>query len=678
MVSETSRHKTFAWLLCALVGLTGLAYAQVVQFDFTNFDDPKYIHENPQVLRGLTWEGVRWAFTSGYMSNWHPVTWLSHQTDVALFGLNAGAHHVVSVVIHCLNVGLAFWLFVRLTGSLWGSAFVAGMFGLHPLHVESVAWVAERKDVLSACFGLLTLLAYQRYVQARNAPETGGHSAVTSRGVRFASAGYYSLALFLFALGLMSKPMLVTLPVVMLLLDLWPLQRINTDRWRAVIWPLVREKTPFFALSLLTGLVTIYVQSESGAVRSLEKWSIAERLANSLSATLFYLVKTVRPENLAPFYPLPQQIAWWPVGIAVAVLLGITAWTLATIRKAPYRFVGWFWFLIMLAPVIGILQVGLQQMADRYTYLPHLGLFAWVAAEAVQVGARRPNLKGIGVLFVITAVLNGFSATRQQVTHWRDSGTLFRHALAVTDRNMLAHNNLGYFLYTQGDLAGAIAEYEKAIAIMPQYTDAHSNLGRALADQKRYTEAEKHFETVLRISPRDVIAHNNLGNVLAITGRHEAAIEHFRAALAVRPEHVSARINWGLSAEELGRGAEAAAQYREVLRLMPDALGTINSLAWLLATHPDAAARNGPEAAQLADRLCLLTDCSQPLLMLTLAAVRAELGEFIAATAFAEQALERARASGDGTVTKRATEMLAAFRNQQPYRLPLPPAGSAR
>jgi tetratricopeptide (TPR) repeat protein len=669
MIADGSpRRALWPWVL-GLVGVTALVYFPVVGFEATNYDDPEYVFTNPNVRAGLSWPGVRWAFTTAHAANWHPLTWLSHQADVTLFDTNAGGHHFTNLVLHVANVALLFALLHRLTGAVGRSALVAAWFGLHPLHVESVAWIAERKDVLSACFGLLTLLAYERYARAANPPDAPVAPEANRTGQ---GAGRWLVAaLVCFALGLMSKPMLVTLPVVMLLLDVWPLSRLPRDAghrtWKAFL-PLFREKLPFFALAGLSSLVTLVAQRQGGAVRPLESWPLVDRVANALTATVLYLVKTVWPVGLSPFYPLPEHIPWWQAAGAAVALGGVSLWVWRTVGRAPWRAVGWAWFLVMLVPVIGIVQVGMQQMADRYTYLPLLGIFLWAAWEAKAVADRVPPARSVLVTAAVGLVLACAVVTRKQVMHWRDGGALFTHALAVNPKNYLAHNNLGYHLYTRGRVTEAIAHYEAALRLLPTYAYAHSNLGRALAEQGRFTEAAEHFVAVLREAPGDVMTRNNLGNVLAMAGRHEEAIEQFRQILKQNPNHAAAHSNWALSAEALDQPAVAIAHYRQALALAPNLHAALNNLAWLLATLPDDSLRNGAEALQLAERACRATDCTQPVPLFTLAAASAETGRFDAAIALATQALTAARAANHQPAIQRAEEMLAAFRSGRPFR----------
>ena len=652
MILNAAKRRWFWLLLLGLPGLTALLFAPVAGFEATNYDDPNYVFENPPVLPGWSWAGLRWAFTTNHAANWHPLTWLSHMTDIELFGPDPGPHHVVNLAFHCANTALLFLLLCRLTGALWRSALVAALFAWHPLHVESVAWIAERKDVLSTFFGLLALLAYACHASARKPRNPQP------------STRWYFLSLASFTLSLLSKPMLVTLPGLLLLLDFWPLGRLE---WRNLKC-LLLEKIPFALLSLAVGLVTLLVQAQGGAVRSLENWPLTTRLTNALTATVLYLGKMFWPERLAPFYPMPEHVPAWVAGGAGLLLLLITAMVVYSGQRSPPRLVGWFWFLFMLVPVIGVVQVGMQQMADRYTYLPLVGIFLILAWELASRVGSSALARGVATVAAVAVLALCARQTRRQLSHWHDSEALFRHALAVTEKNYLAHNNLGFHLFTQGRRAEALAEYRAALLILPTYTDAHSNLGRALADAGEYAEAAEHFAAVLERLPDDVIAHNNLGNILAMLGRHEEAIGHFRAALAAKPDHAAAHNNWALSAEALHRPMEAIAHYREAMRLAPGFAAPINNLAWLLATGPEEQWRNGAEALQLAQRLCALVDCSQSAPLLTLAAACAEAGQFEQAISVAIQALEAARRIENAAAIQTATEMLAAFHQGRAFR----------
>jgi tetratricopeptide (TPR) repeat protein len=501
----------------ALVVLTLAAYSRVGSFDFTNFDDPDYVIQNEIVHRGLTFEGVKWAFTTGFMGNWHPLTWLSHMLDCKLFGVDPGAHHVSSLVIHCLNTTLLFWILFWYTRALERSAFVAALFTLHPLHVESVAWIAERKDVLSGLFWLLTMWSYLRYVERR-------------------SAWRYLMILVWFALGLMSKPMLVTLPFVLLLLDYWPLRRAKTrEAWQRVII----EKVPLFLLTTASCVITFIVQQEGGAVGSIEKFSVGTRVGTAFVAYAAYLGKTLLPENLAVFYAHPGTWPMWQV-MGAAILLGIITSFAALARACPYLILGWLWFVGTLVPVIGLVQVGEQAYADRYTYIPLIGLFiaiVWGTAD-VSIRFRWPAIavRAVGVAGLIVCA----GITSVQVGHWRNSETLFRHALAVTKDNHVAHYNFGQTLSVSGRLQEAVEHYRATLQLKPDHEGAHNNLGLTHAIYGRWSEATNHYAQALRANPGNADVHFNMAMALSRLGDSTNAIAHLNHVLQLNPKHAQA------------------------------------------------------------------------------------------------------------------------------------------
>lgn len=500
--------------------LTIAIYWPATSNQFVAFDDQLYVTENTNVINGLTWQGVYWAFTSFDVANWHPVTWLSHQLDVSLFGLNAKAHHATNILLHTVNTLLLLFLLVRLTGALWRSVLVAVIFALHPVHVESVAWVAERKDLLCAFFFLLTIHAYIRYTQC----------------VRWFS--FLPVAM-LFTLSLMAKPMSVTLPFVLLLLDWWPLQRIGKIPLRSI----VLEKLPLILLSGISCAVTILAQRAGGAVITVYKLNILERIGNASSAYLLYLWKMIWPHDLAILYPLPSTLPFRlaAFGAVVIILIVIVAYRQRNIR--PYLLVGWFWYLGMLVPVIGLVQVGVQSHADRYTYLPLVGsciVIVW-GMHDISAGWRY----GHRVLILLTAGLIAMFAfqTRQQVFIWRDSETLFRHAIAVTSDNYVMHMNLGIALWDQNKRDEAISEYRKAIKIRPNYADQHFILANALFVQGDFEEAAHEYQTTLTLRPAFPFAHTNRGMALQKIGRLEEAVVEYSEGLRLMPNDYKASEN---------------------------------------------------------------------------------------------------------------------------------------
>ena len=548
-------------LVCLLIcAVTLAAFAPVIHHQFVHFDDHIYVLDNPQVRRGLSAESISWAFTATTATNWHPVTWLSHTLDVTLFGVNPGAHHLISLLLHTANALLLFLVLSRSTHALWRSALVAALFALHPLHVESVAWISERKDVLSGLFWWLTMLSYLSYAKKPTLPR-------------------YLPILLLFALGLLAKPMLVTLPFVLLLFDLWPLGRWARDRAR--MRHLILEKVPLLLLAIISCVVTLHVQQ--GAMASTEGSPLGLRITNALTSYGIYLGKTLWPAHLAAFYPHPVSIPAWQWLGASLVLGVLSALALRSVSARPYITFGWCWFLGTLIPVIGLVQVGRQALADRYTYIPLVGLFiivAWGSEEIVR--RRRLSARMVGGFFVlILSVLTWL--TWQQVRIWRDSVTLFEHALQLTRDNYVAHVNLGRALAEQEHPVEAEQHLREALRIYPSYEEALVNLGVLLAKQGRFEEAAPHFHSVLRIIPDHVGALINLGNVLERQGRTEEASSYYAAALRAAPENADARFNQGHALMALGETSEAARHFEDALRIDPSYAKAHNNLGALFA-----------------------------------------------------------------------------------------------
>ncbi|MDA2938652.1 tetratricopeptide repeat protein, partial [Acidobacteria bacterium AH-259-A15] len=512
-------------LLLIIVPL--LVYAPVRDYPFVNYDDDIYVTGVEQVRGGLTWENVRWAMTNLEAAFWHPLTWLSHLLDGQLFGLNPAGHHLTSLFLHVANAVLLFWVLERMTGALWCSGFVAALFALHPLNVESVAWVAERKNVLSTLFWLLTMAAYVGYVR-----KPGWKRYLGVMGV--------------FVLGLMAKPMLVTLPCVLLLLDYWPLGRLGKD------WKELRERLPRLVLEKVALLVpvaavsvlAVQAQSQFGALSPSQGLALGVRLANAVVSYGLYFKKMVWPTDLAVFYPHPGSSlkAWWVV-LAAVVLVGISLGVWWRRQSSQYLVVGWLWYLGTLLPVSGLIQVGSHAMADRHAYVPLVGLFimvAWGAAEiAESAHLRRKWLPGAGVCMVMVLVI----LTRVQLSHWRSSTTLFEHALRTTTNNHVAHNNLGTALGEKGKLKEAIRHFSSAVNINPNYLDAHINLGSALARQGRLDEAIGWYRRAIQLAPDHAVIHNNLGLALMEKGEVKDAIHHFSEAIKIKPDYREAQDN---------------------------------------------------------------------------------------------------------------------------------------
>ena len=718
--------------------LTLACYWPLFQSSFINLDDHQYVTANPRVLSGLSCENLRWAFETTHASNWHPLTWLSHQMDVQLFGLEPGWHHLTSVLFHIANSLLFFCLLRVITGTFWRSAFVAALFALHPAHVESVAWVSERKDVLSTFFFVLSLLAYARYVESRK-----GLWGLQTTGAQVRRCAFYYLLSFLFfGLGLMSKPMLVTLPFVLLLLDYWPLDRwrsspeqkaqapgttVNSERSRLAKRTalLFSEKLPFIGLSIASCLMTFRAQSQGHAVVSgiPFEW----RSANALVSYVKYLGKAFWPVNLSIFYPYPTSTLsvinpWtWKVILCAALLIAISLVAVLRLKREPWFATGWFWFLGTLVPVIGLVQVGNQAMADRYTYIPFIGVFimvAWLGERLFRgrvavttrptsalkqaVGWENESARKTRAAVAIIMLLLGCSlATRVQVSHWKSNITIFEHALAVTKNNATAHFNLGADYALHRDFERAIPHFHAALEDDPSLSDAHVGLGAILAQQGKVEGAVEHFREGIRSRPWNAVAHNSLGGVLMYQGKKQEALEEYTEAVRLAPNFPNARNNLGLALAAEGKLNEAETQFRAaircdplsdlahfrlasilnsqakweaaiaeysvVLRLNPTNTPALNNLAWLRATAPDIRYRDGLEAVKLAQKACSLTDYRNPQLIGTLAAAYAEAGRFDDAINSAVRAAELAVIIGNESIAARNKEFLELYRAGKPY-----------
>jgi len=521
-------------VICLILVIAILAvYWQVGNHAFVNFDDDKYVTENPNVRTGITLKNVKWVFTSTHAANWHPLTWLSHMLDSQIYGLNPGGHHLTNVILHILNSILLFLIFRRMTGALWKGAFVAALFALHPLHVESVAWVAERKDVLSTFFWMLTMGAYVFYTERP--------------GIKI-----YFITVLLFALGLMAKPMLVTLPFVLLLLDYWPLGRFKFRQQESTVsnstkkfssFNLVWEKTPFFVLAAVSSIVTFFVQQSGGAVRSFDVLPFTVRISNALVSYISYIGNMLWPYHLAVLYPHPNNLAMWKFAGAGLLLILISFAVIRFMRQLPYLIVGWLWYLGTLVPVIGLVQVGSQSMADRYTYIPLIGLFvmiAWGVPDLLERWQHRRAFLAISagcILSVLTMV------TWMQLQYWQNSISLFEHAINVTTDNYVMHSNMGVALVEQGKIDKAIVHYREALRIKPDDVDARYNMANALTRQENFKDAIAAYTEVLKIRPDMPTAHNNMGIALSRLGESKKAVSHFREALRIRPDYRDAEYN---------------------------------------------------------------------------------------------------------------------------------------
>jgi tetratricopeptide (TPR) repeat protein len=554
-------------LCMLLVVITAITYCKSISNEFINYDDNYYVTDNANVQNGLTINSIVWAFKETSMINYHPMTWLSHIVDYELYGTNPVGHHMTNIVLHILNSLLLFTFLTYATKKTWESFFVAALFAIHPLHVESVAWIAERKDLLSAFFGFTALIAYLSYVKRP-------------------AAIRYLLVFISYLLGLMSKPMLVTLPYVMLLVDYWPLGRfksMNRDtltfddgstngpgaqchRWKQIII----EKIPFILLSTVFCFITYYTQQKAQAVLSFEKIGLFSRIANALVAYATYMMKMVLPVRLAIIYPTTVTVPLWQISVSLFVLTVLTALFVGLKRNYPYLLVGWLWFLGTLVPVIGIVKAGDISMADRYTYIPLVGLFViitWGASDILEK-CRSKKMVVSGLIIATIAVLS--AVTMNQLTYWKNSKALFTHALDVTTNNCKAHNNLGVALAQQGNIDEAVAHFIKSYEICPTHDDAYFNLGYVFESKGNRDEAVIEYEKALKVNPRHAKAHYSLGELYARRGNFDAAAGHFQQAALSDPNNVKAHYNLGACYLRMNKIAEALNQFNIVLRIKPE------------------------------------------------------------------------------------------------------------
>ncbi len=539
-----NRNRT--WLVClALALVTLVLYWPVQHFAFVNYDDPENVTQNVHVLAGLKPASVRWAFTNGISGMWIPLMWLSLMADAQIYGLNAGGYHLTNLFLHLAATLLFFGALRRLTGHTWRSAFVAALFAWHPFHVESVAWITERRDVLSACLWALTLWTYPRYVERQSLPR-------------------YLAVLLVYALGLMSKPMLVTLPAVLLLLDYWPL---NRPRRAQLIW----EKIPFLCLGALTSLATLTFESQIGSVASMEQLPLSVRAANAVVGYIRYLGKTLWPVNLTVFYPYNTALPAWQIVGAVILIVLITVVVLMLARRAPHLPVGWLWFVGTLFPVVGLFQAGSQSMTDHYSYIPIMGLFIMTAWSA----PAKPVWAVVGSVILLACL----PATRCQLRHWQNSETLFRHALTVNRNDWVAHQNLGETLEAKGQDAAAATEYRAALVTQPDNAEVHFNLANVLTRLGQSTEAAHHYTVALWLQSDYVKAHVNFGNLFLQTGHLDDAIRQYRAALVLQPAMAEAHNNLGLALAGKSDYAGAVRQYEAARRVWPDSATVRANLA---------------------------------------------------------------------------------------------------
>lgn len=586
-MTKPSSSKLFG-LTCLVLALGTLAlYWPTFHYPFINFDDNDYITNNPMVKAGLTWKGVVWAFNGIHEANWHPLTWLSLMLDYQFFGLHAGGFHFVNVLFHTANALLLFAFLRSTTGANWRSAVVAALFAWHPQHVESVAWISERKDVLSAFFWLLTMLTYARY--ARNPSGHGmratNDSSIEQHRVTSHPWLWYALAVLFCACAMLSKPMAVTLPFALLLLDVWPLKRIELTAFPIRNWKrLLLEKIPFYLLCVGVCAMTVIAQHGPGAVSSVD---FSSRLGNVPVAYARYLSKMFWPVDLSIIYPYVYK---WPLllitGSGVLLLL-ISALTVIFFKKHTWPAIGWFWFLGTLVPAIGIVQVGAQSMADRYAYIPSIGVFIVVVWGVTELCVRRTNGKFILTLIGGCAIIGYALTASVQITYWRSTESLFVHALQVTRNNYVANNALGKTLEMAGHYEQAKRFYEEAVHIQPRYAVSQFNLGILLITLGQKTEALPHLIAAAELAPNDAEAQFNLGIFYLQDQKWSKAAEYFAATIKLQPNLAVAHYRYGQALVHLEKFSAAADQFREALHLQPDNANAKKALNALLNTHPE-------------------------------------------------------------------------------------------
>jgi tetratricopeptide (TPR) repeat protein len=607
-----------AGVCICLAVLTWVVFGQTLWHDFINYDDPRYVYENTKITGGLSISGIAWAFTHIHSMNWHPVTTISHMLDCQLYGLKAGNHHFTNVLLHSVAVILLFLALQQMTGAFWRSAFVAAVFAIHPLRVESVAWIAERKDVLSGVFFMLTLLAYVHYTRAP-------------------SLGRYATVALAFVLGLMSKPMLVTLPFVLLVLDYWPLGRMRgrTQDDGHQLLMRVLEKIPMIALSAVSSIVTFVAQK--GAVGWTEQLPVTSRMNNAAVSYVTYIWQMFWPVHLAVFYPHPEnRLPLWEIISSLFLLICITAVAIALRRQQPYLITGWLWYLGMLVPVIGLVQVGWQGHADRYTYLPQIGLYIAVTWAVVDMTALWRNQRTVLTAAAILTIGALSWDALVQTKYWRDSETLFRQALAVTTNNDVAENNLGIVFLQQGKLDEAISLLQAAVDLRPDNSPAHENLAKALLQKGQVADALIHYRKLLELQPDNIEVHNIVGTVLIQRGQIKEGVDEWQKVLAIQPDNGNAMSN----------------------------------LAWVFATCPDDSLRDGGKAVQLAEEALRISGRRIPMIFRTLGAAYAETGEFSKAIETAQQGIELANSQGNSGLATELQGNIALYQDQRPLRDP--------
>jgi tetratricopeptide (TPR) repeat protein len=660
-------------LICiVLAGAVFVAFEKVRNNDFIYYDDDIYVTENPQVQRGLSLESIAWAFTTSHSGYRHPLTWLSHELDCTLFGVNPAGHHLMSVGFHIANVILLFLILKAMTGAIWPSAFVAAVFGLHPLMVESVVWTAERKNVLSTFLAFLTIAAYLRYV----------HKPDWRR---------YLIVLVIFAAGLLSKPMLVTIPCVLILLDYWPLERFNS---KFKILNSVIEKIPLFLLSVVFSIITIIDQKRWGAMERGANYSLLTRLANAFVAYMGYILKIFYPKNLAVLYPHPGDTLplWQSISAFIAILL-ITVCLCWLGFKRRYLLVGWLWFLGTLVPVIGLVQVGSQAMANRYIYLPSIGIFIIIAWGISEIILRFKYSKVIIIVGMPIILISLLIATKHEVSYWKNSITLFKHTLDITKNNYITYNNYGCALKDNGYYDLAIENFNESLRIKPDYVTAINNLGMVLRDQGKIDLAIMQWEKALEMEPSNPNVNANMGLSFAIGGQYEKAIEHFNRALERKPDLLHANYILGFVYQKMGNYSLAEKNFIQAIKVQPNDVNAINDLGTIygiqgrldeaiqkwneaLELNPDSmnthlnlafalSQKNQPTAAIEHFNAALRLDPNQPDVLMGLAEAYMATGKPDKAIEVTEKALNLAAGAGNEAMVKQIQEQMQSYKKSQ-------------
>jgi tetratricopeptide (TPR) repeat protein len=698
-MKASQKHIDF-FISAALVIATLVAYEPVRRNGFVSCDDYTYVRDNPKVNQGITGDSVIWAFTKSYTSNWHPLTWLSHMLDCEIYGLNPLGHHITSVLIHAINSVLLFWVLWKMTGTTWPSAFSAAVFALHPVHVESVAWVAERKDVLSGLFWMLTMLAYVHYAKQP-------------------SIRRYVLILLAFLMGLMAKPMLVTLPFVLLLLDWWPMGRLawlcddistktKERQITSIGYPktsfrhLAVEKVPLIMLTVISSVVTLIVQRSGGSVIALRKIPLDRRIDNTFISYISYIGKTLWPSRLVAYYPLPlRSHSETKVVVCILLLFLITVISIFIGRRRKYAAVGWLWYIGTLVPVIGLVQVGSQSMADRYMYIPMVGLLLIIAWSVKDLVTYWPRLKIVAATLTFAILLSLLILTRMQVRYWQNSLTLFERILRFTENNNFAEGGLALALADEGRFSEAEFHLREAVRINPALFDDRISLGYVLLKQKKFNEAIVCFNEAIKIKPDSAKAHYLLavtysldkkyydairfltstlkldpnypearkimGYMLLATGKLNEAVQFFNEALRTDANQVEIYKSLGLVYSKLGKYEQAIQVWTKARELQPDNIDFLNNLAWVLATSGDVSSQDAAKAIELSKRACELTGYKEPAMLDTLAAAYAAAGRFNDANSTAEQAFNLAKASRQEKLSSEIQMRLKLYKAGQPY-----------